>query len=114
VTDDGYSIGKGKLFFQINAARLKNCTVESAQFPVPAEVYAAAAAVKALWRLMNIRRGVRLSIVGFNLKVLAMKLWPAWIMRHNPILRIEWMGGRIFIPETQRTFTATVDQNVLG
>ncbi len=38
VSDEGYSRGQGKLFFQINAVKLKNKTVSSAKFPVPEEV----------------------------------------------------------------------------
>ncbi len=42
ISDEGYSQGKGKLYFQINATRLKNQIIASAQFPVPESVAAAA------------------------------------------------------------------------
>jgi hypothetical protein len=38
VSDDGYSRGQGKLFFQINAVPLKNKIVTSSQFPIPETV----------------------------------------------------------------------------
>ena len=47
VSDEGYSQGKGKLYFQINASRLKDQTISSAQFPVPESVVAAAEAAHA-------------------------------------------------------------------
>lgn len=46
VSDDGYSQGKGKPYFQINAVRLKNKTVSSATFPIPDEVQSAATKVR--------------------------------------------------------------------
>ena len=45
ISDDGYSRGKGKLYFQINATQLKNQTVSSAKFPIPASVVVAAKSV---------------------------------------------------------------------
>ena len=45
VRDDGYSRGQGKLFFQINAVRLKGRTTDSASFPVGADVLKTAEAV---------------------------------------------------------------------
>jgi len=45
VSDEGYSQGEGKLYFQINATRLENRIVQSAIFPVPQMVQDAAEAV---------------------------------------------------------------------
>jgi len=46
MSDEGYSQGKGKLYFQINATHLKNRTVQSATFPIPDQVDAAISKVR--------------------------------------------------------------------
>ncbi|MFT5240064.1 MAG: hypothetical protein ACI9X0_001032 [Kiritimatiellia bacterium] len=49
VSDDEYSKGKGKLYFQINAMPFARRSVESAVFPVPAAVNAAIGDVERRW-----------------------------------------------------------------